>query len=121
MPEKALKPCAYPGCPELVKSGYCKRHANARGGSFVRDPKRQRLYDRKWQKIRRAHLAKHPWCEECLKKGIYIPATQVHHVIPHKGDPIIFYSSPLMALCLECHSRITASEVRGEGAEKVSL
>jgi 5-methylcytosine-specific restriction protein A len=119
MPKKALKPCGYPGCPELVESGYCKRHAHARNGAFVREPNRQRLYDRRWQKIRERQFAQHPWCEMCLKDGRHIPATDVHHVIRHGGDINLFYTSPLMSLCHECHSRLTSAEVRGEGAEKV--
>ncbi len=115
MPNKPLKPCKYPGCPELVTSGYCAAHEQMRG--YDRDPKRQRLYSTAWKKRRLNHLAKYPWCEECLSKGIYTEATDVHHVIPHRGDVKIFWSSPLQSLCHACHSRITATE--GKGGSKV--
>ncbi|MAT45355.1 MAG: HNH endonuclease [Anaerolineaceae bacterium] len=115
MPSRTLKPCTYPGCDQLVKSGRCEAHQQPR--VIQRDPERQRLYGRKWQKRRAAHLAKHPWCELCLADGIYTPATDVHHTIPHRGDVKLFWSSPLESLCHSCHSRETVRE--GGGAQKV--
>ena len=116
MPKAALKPCRYPGCPELVASGYCERHAKVRGGgAYVRDKNRQRLYDRRWQKMREQQLAKQPWCEICLKNGVHTLAEHVHHVERHEGDEKKFYNSPLQSLCHSCHSRETAKEVRGRG------
>jgi 5-methylcytosine-specific restriction protein A len=114
------RPCAYPGCPELVQRGYCEKHAAAARQRFAPRPQEDkathRLYDRAWQRRRKAHLAAHPWCEDCLATGIYTPATDVHHEIRHRGDPVLFATSPLRSLCHECHSRRTAGEVRqGEG------
>lgn len=111
MPSRMLKPCSYPGCNKLVKSGRCEEHQQPQQSQ--RDPARQRLYGRKWQKRRASHLAAHPWCAHCLSQGIYTPATDVHHVIPHRGDVNIFWSSPLESLCHSCHSKETAREGRG--------
>lgn len=111
MPIKPKKPCKYPGCSELVTSGFCIVHAGTRANT--RDSERQKLYDRSWQKRRISHLAMHPWCENCLHDGIYKEATDVHHVIPHRGNKKIFMSSPLLSLCHACHSRVTVSEGRG--------
>ena len=116
MPSKALKPCGYPGCPNLVESGRCELHRSE--SEFKRDPAVQRLYDRKWQARRKVQLSAHPWCEVCLSKGIYTPATDVHHVTPHRGDKNIFLTSPLESLCHACHSEVTAREVNGRGVEK---
>lgn len=115
MPSKPLKPCKYPGCPELVASGYCAEHTRPR--FYDRDPNRQRLYDRAWKRRRIRQLAENPWCEDCLANGIYEPATDVHHVVPHRGNKKVFLASPLQSLCHACHSRITATE--GRGGEKV--
>ena len=115
MPNKPLKPCKYPGCPELVTSGYCDSHTSTR--VYERDPEKQRLYGRAWQKRRISHLAAHPWCDDCLEEGRYTEATDVHHEIPHRGDKKLFWSSPLRSLCHACHSRRTISE--GRGGEKV--
>ena len=122
MPNAAMKPCSYPGCPELVYRGRCEQHAEAPRQEYQRDPERQRLYDRKWQARRRRQLAAYPWCADCLKDGIYTPATDVHHVIPHRGNVSVFNSSPLQSLCHPCHTKHTNAEGRGgkgEGAENV--
>ena len=124
MPKAALRPCRYPGCPELVERGYCKVHEEMRAEQVravsSRDPKVQRLYGRRsWEQMRKRQLSKYPWCDECLKAGIYTEATDVHHVERHEGNIHIFYNSPLQSLCHSCHSQITAAEVRGRGVEKV--
>ncbi len=117
MPYAALKPCTYPGCSKLVKHGCCDMH---RGEQVDRhNPEHQRLYDRKWQKRRLAWLSTHPWCEECLRGGAYVPATDVHHLHPHRGNREIFITSELESLCHECHSKLTLKEVRGRGAKNV--
>lgn len=130
MPSAPLKPCAYGGCSNLVKCGYCEIHSklkndrsNYRSSSFgsgisqSKDRKKeldiQRLYNTAWEKRRAAWLSKYPWCEDCLDKGIYTPASEVHHVIPHHGDAEIFVSSPLMSLCRSCHTKHTNDETRG--------
>lgn len=102
MPDAALRPCSYPGCSRLVKSGRCDMHR----GETRRDPEIHRLYDRKWQDRRRIHLANHPWCAECMRGGSFVPATDVHHLVPHKGNRQIFMTSPLESLCHSCHSKI---------------
>lgn len=71
---------------------------------------RHRLYDRAWRKRRTAQLADSPWCARCLKRNKYIPATDVHHVIAHRGDRGVFISSPLESLCHTCHSIVTRLE-----------
>lgn len=53
----------------------------------------------RWKRTREHQLALEPLCSDCSK-----PATDVHHVIKHNGDPEIFWSSPLMSLCHSCHS-----------------
>ena len=122
MPKKPLKPCSYPGCGNLVESGYCSVHARNRTGNFKRDPKVQKLYDRAWRKRRAAHLAKHPWCADCLDKGLFTPAVDVHHVDRHQGDKRKFKNSDLKSLCKVCHSRRTVEELKQarEGGLKVS-
>lgn len=116
MPKQAFQVCSYPGCTELVRSGYCEKHSTTINQSrqepqLEHDPTHQRLYDRKWKRIRLMHLANNPWCETCLDHGIYTPAKEVHHVIPHRGDQQIFKTGPLQSLCHKCHSRITYREV----------
>jgi 5-methylcytosine-specific restriction protein A len=123
LPYKALKPCAYLGCPELVSRGFCEKHQReseqrkkemGRSNNGEAERAVHRLYDRHWRRRRQRHLASNPWCEDCLRVGIYTAATDVHHVIRHQGDREKFISSPLLSLCRDCHSRRTLGEIRGE-------
>jgi 5-methylcytosine-specific restriction endonuclease McrA len=81
----------------------------------VRDPARQRLYNSsRWLGLRAAHLAEFPWCAWHLERGDYVPATEVHHKVPHRGDVATFYAGPFESLCKPCHSRETAREVNAQ-------
>ena len=112
MPNSPLRPCTYPGCPRLVAHGRCEVHAVEPRISY-HNPEHQKLYGDAWKKRRLYQLAAHPWCELCLQRGIYVPATDVHHIQPHKGNKVTFITSPLQSLCHACHSSLTASEGRG--------
>lgn len=71
----------------------------------------QRGYGYKWQQARAGYLARHPLCVHCQKAGRVEEATEVDHVIPHRGDMALFWdSSNWQALCKPCHSAKTASE-----------
>jgi len=110
MPYAAPKPCSYPGCNTLVRFGRCDQHKSML--TYARDPERQALYNTAaWHRIRLAQLAAEPWCAECLRANIYIPATDVDHEEPHRGDPVKFYTGKLQSLCHPCHSSKTAAEV----------
>jgi 5-methylcytosine-specific restriction endonuclease McrA len=69
-------------------------------------------YGYRWQLARKRFLARNPLCVECLKADKLTPATTVDHVIPHRGDMLLFWdSSNWAALCGSHHSKKTA---RGE-------
>ena len=119
--------CQGPGCHEIVSvdDRYCLIHKRSPAppvtsgvDETVQETKqrtdeqraRHRLYDRKWQRRRIKQLQDSPWCAHCLEHGVYTPATDVHHVIPHRGDRSMFETSPLESLCHSCHSRHTATE-----------
>lgn len=111
MPYKHKTPCRQPGCPNLCEPGkqYCPEHMKihpeeTRSASG-------RGYGRRWQKASKAFLASHPFCEECLKHGIYTKATVVDHVVPHRGDLKLFWDrNNWCALCKKCHDRKTGRE-----------
>lgn len=112
MPSAALRPCLYPGCPELVSTGRCVKHTPV----DHRDPDVSKLYNsQRWKQIRVRQLTAHPWCAECAGEGRYTPATDVDHITRHRGDPMRFYAGPFQSLCHACHSRKTLREV-GMGA-----
>src|SRR3990172_9588656 len=122
MPNRTLRPCSYPGCHTLIKSGRCADHRRAE--VTYHNPERQRLYNTaRWRSIRVAQLARDPWCAECLRANIYTEATDVDHLERHEGDPVSFFAGKLQSLCHACHSRKTAQEVFGQSdreGEKVS-
>ena len=112
MPYQSLRKCTYPGCNVLVKSGRCVAHARARD-RVTHDPDSKKLYNSpQWQALRAAQLAKDPWCADCLKRGEHMPATEVDHIVPHRGDPQLFFDEKnLQSLCKPDHSSKTANEV----------
>lgn len=64
----------------------------------------QRGYGSRWQKARDGWLRKHPLCADHLKRGMAVTATVVDHVIPHKGDMVLFWDSDnWQSLCKQCH------------------
>ena len=108
MPKAQKKPCAAPGCPNLVERGqkYCEQHRSLQ--KQERSSASARGYGYQWQKARKRFLFSHTLCEECMKKGRYVKATDVDHVIPHRGDPKLFWDqSNWRALCHSCHSKKT--------------
>src|SRR4030042_203564 len=117
MPFAAPKPCSYPGCSNLVKSGRCDQHPYP----DAHDPESQKLYNtRRWKRIRARQLAIEPWCADHLKIDRYVPATQCDHIEPHRGDPAKFFSGPFQSLCDHHHSLKTAIEIGwNKGAKKV--
>lgn len=62
------------------------------------------LYGYTWQKARLGYLRKHPLCVEHLKRDAYVNAVIVDHIIPHRGDLVLFWDkSNWQSLCKLCH------------------
>lgn len=71
----------------------------------------QRGYGYKWQKARERFLFSNPLCIYCGRVGRATVATVVDHIIPHKGDQVVFWDeSQWQALCSSCHSSIKQRE-----------
>jgi 5-methylcytosine-specific restriction enzyme A len=132
MPDGSLKPCGYPCCGELVQARerFCSQHVRGRqrftsAGASVRIARhdapgsrtREPYNDRQWRKARRFYLSLHPLCRACERMGVVRLATEVDHIIPHKGDMKLFWDdiNNWQGLCKPCHSRKTASEDGGFG------
>lgn len=108
---KPMRRCLHPGCQLLTVESYCPSHK----------PKRERkdsaawhyLYTKPrygWKRRRADQLAREPFCRECSRKGYRVRATDVDHVIPHRGDVELFRHGELQSLCHSCHSRKTMAE-----------
>ena len=110
MPYKAVKPCAYHGCSQLVSSRYCPEHAKVAAkqyNRFSRDRERDKFYGGSWKQVRAAFIAAHPLCELCQSEGRLTPAVLVHHKMKLTGGGTNDWAN-LQALCSECHSRLHA-------------
>lgn len=72
---------------------------------------RARGYDSRWEKARKAYLAKHPLCVKHEAGGETVAAITVDHIIPHRGDKVLFWDSDnWQSLCKRCHDAKTATE-----------
>ena len=63
-----------------------------------------------WRRLRRATLDERPFCEDCAKEGLFVPATDVHHIRPVDSisDAVqmaeaCYDRNNLAALCHDCH------------------
>ena len=110
VPRKPKRPCSYPGCPNLTDGRFCPVHEkqeNARYERYDRSPETKRRYGRAWKRIRDRYVSKHPLCELCLQRGLYVPTEEVHHKLP-LAEGGTHDESNLIALCKSCHARIHA-------------
>lgn len=120
MPKSVLKPCANPGCPNLVVRGYCDVHKGS-GYESQRPNANARDYGAGWRKIRDAFLRQHPWCmdPDVVHDGEVVRATDVDHILPREQGGSD-RDENLEALCHSCHSRKTAKRDGGFGNKKSS-
>ena len=73
----------------------------------------RRGYGPRWRRARQAFLKRNPLCVACGVEGRLEPATVVDHVVPHRGDPVLFWDrANWQSLCKLCHDAKTAREGR---------
>lgn len=110
MPPAAPRPCTYPGCAALVRSGRCEKHPKPKGwqddtAAKLYDRRRgsaaSRGYDSRWRRIRNAYIASEPLCEWCRFEGRVVRAEIVDHIIPLNHGGTI--SGPVQSLCRSHH------------------
>jgi 5-methylcytosine-specific restriction enzyme A len=69
----------------------------------------RRGYGPRWRRARAAFLARHPLCVPCAAAGRLEPATVVDHIVPHRGDPVLFWDEGnWQSTCKRCHDAKTA-------------
>ena len=84
-------------------------------------PKWRSLYGRQWSKYRTAFLSipENVFCRECMKSGNEVIATQVDHIVAHRGDVELFWDpTNHQPLCESHHSQKTVREDGGFGRER---
>lgn len=96
--------------PSRARSVHEARPTTARTVAKARGKTAERGYGGAWQRFRLAWLADHPLCRECEEKDLVVEATDVDHIIPHRGDPVRFWLGPFQSLCGSCHGRKSARE-----------
>jgi 5-methylcytosine-specific restriction protein A len=115
--------CGVFACPRPVTArGRCAIHNRALEQTRGLDSDRHRgaaLYrSARWRRLRRRLLNARPLCEcsDCHRNHRVLPATRVHHIRHHGGDPDVFFDERnLQPVAERCHNRITAMEMRGTG------
>ena len=114
MPYKPLKPCSYPGCPNLTDKRYCHKHkklTDKQYNKYHRNREAEKIYNSKdWRVLRRKKLELNAECENCLQNGRIIRAAIVDHITPIKKGGAMFDMRNLQSLCWSCHSRKSAKE-----------
>ena len=113
MPTSAPTACSTAGCAAYsAYRGKCKTCNTSQDAA--RGTATERGYDAAWRRLRSVVLMQEPLCRECSKRGTYIPATDVDHIVPNATEPHRrLDSSNLQPLCKRCHSRKTAMESSG--------
>ncbi len=113
VPFAAPKACSQQPCPHpALPGGKCQEHkAKAerdRGTAW------QRGYTTRWYRATRMWIRAdymRNFCADPFKvHGPRLePGTQVDHIIPHRGDTVLFwdFEHNLQVLCASCHSRKT--------------
>jgi len=72
-----------------------------------------------WLGARLLKLTTNPYCELCLQRGMYVPATHVHHIIEIDTDSSMALDiENMQSLCISCHSKVHA--INGVGRSNKS-
>lgn len=112
----AKRPCANPGCPELVDAGLCPACSAARSGHLAGarcdDSLRMATNSTRWLKLRAMVLARDPVCKVCGNE----PSTDADHKIPIRDGGAKWSLDNLQGLCHRCHS----AKTRIEGTSNMS-
>ncbi|WP_177207028.1 HNH endonuclease [Prevotella sp. KH2C16] len=66
----------------------------------------------RWRRMSAAYLLRHPLCEQCMQRGLTVPAVDVHHRVSFTAFDgmqmlaVAYNPDNLVALCKECHTKI---------------
>jgi 5-methylcytosine-specific restriction enzyme A len=78
---------------------------------MTRETAAARGYGGKWRAARAGYLLKHPFCVRCARLDKVGLATVVDHIIPHRGDRVLFWDSTnWQSLCADHHNGAKQSD-----------
>ena len=95
-----------------MASGRCPTHAprSLRDPDYAETRRWFKLVA--WQRLRAQVLREQPFCVVCLRHGRRMVATDVDHIVPHRGNAALFWDrNNLQSLDKACHAIKTT---RGE-------
>jgi len=91
------------------RRGTSRRSSFCVGAIMAREFARQFYSSKVWQDCRNEYAkSAHYLCEDCLKRGVYRPGIEVHHIEEltpmniHKPEVTLNFAN-LVLLCRECH------------------
>lgn len=123
MPSRPPSPCPVHGCGVLTREGRCPAHQQQKrqDAERLRATRTERGYSNVWYRASVGFLRSHPLCVRCQEQGRYTAATVTDHIVPHKGDMVLFWDKAnWQPLCKPCHDTKTATEDGGFGRPSVA-
>lgn len=114
MPHAALRPCAHPSCPALVRSGRCAKHAKVQ--DKARGTAQERGYDYLWSKYSQDFRQQYPICgmridgqlhrehSVCVQEGRTTPAECVDHIVSMRDGGSKWNPMNHQSLCHRCNT-----------------
>lgn len=89
----------------------------ARKQAYERERRQAKAWRRwysteRWRGRRMLQLQIEPLCAKCKENDRVTQATVADHIVPHRGDPALFWHGTLQSLCDPCHSSAKQREER---------
>lgn len=106
--------------PNAPKQHRPRHYKNTKRQDY-RKGSRQRGYDSRWEKLRAAHIAEHPICEDCWEQDGVVNAEsiEVDHVVPIEVAPERRLDPEnLRTRCKAHHQRKTIEDRKRYGAAR---
>lgn len=104
MPHAAPRPCSrcgVAGCTTHKRKAY----------DIERGSSTQRLYGYRWQQASARFKRDHPFCKPCQNEGRITRTFAVDHIIPHRGNPQLFWDqSNWQPICESHHNSKARTE-----------
>jgi 5-methylcytosine-specific restriction endonuclease McrA len=72
---------------------------------------RARGYDAQWDRAARLFKALRPLCLGCEAIGLIVAAEVVDHVLPHKGDMVLFWDQNRWQPCCRWHHDVVKQQL----------